>query len=157
MQGLPILAPAHCSIPTLDLSTPARTRSYAAAVTQMEETLAGQGHRASDFEGPTTFSKPYRATLLARLALNLAALGSPPRVVCETGFGAGHSTLLWVALSTGTSPSLPSRVTVHSFDHGLAKHTLAAHDYIDEHWPQALVLYLGEKSAVTWVPPTQLH
>lgn len=110
----------------------------------MEEALGGQGYRAVDFAGPTTYSKPYRATVLTRLALSLAAAGAPPRVVCETGFGAGHSALLWVALSTGSAPALPLRVTVHSFDHGLANYTLASHDYMDENWPEALVLYLGE-------------
>lgn len=131
----------------------------------LEGALAGAGHKAADFDGPTVWSKPYRAALLRRIAAGLAAGGAPPTTVCEVGFGAGHSALLWLALSRrptagggGAAPTpppapdappppplgLPRPVTVHAFDHGLAKHTLPAHDLLDAGYPGGLLLYLGD-------------
>lgn len=113
-------------------------------MTSLEEALAGKGHQAASFDGPTLFSKPFRTHFLTRLATAMAAGGHPPRYVCETGFGAGHSALLWIALSVGPAAVLPVSVAVHSFDHGLSKHIVPAHDYIDERWPDNLFLYLGD-------------
>ena len=110
----------------------------------MEEALAGQGHKASEFEQPSLYQKPYRAHFLTRLATGMAAAGNAPKTVCETGFGAGHSALLWISLSTGAAKVLPHPIAIHTFDHGLAKYTIPAHDYIDERWPEALYLYLGD-------------
>lgn len=113
-------------------------------MTELEETLAGKGHKAEDFDAPTLYSKPYRAQFLSRLAGGLAGGGASPRVVCETGFGAGHSALFWIALSVGPGAVLPHPIAVHSFDHGLAKYSIPAHDFVDERWPENLYLYLGE-------------
>lgn len=114
----------------------------------------------ASLDGPTLYAKPYRAAFLVRLASELAAAGAPPATVCETGFGAGHSALLWAALSRPvalaggrtSTPRLPRPVTVHAFDTGLSKATLAGHDWLDARWPAApaagdggaLYLYLGD-------------
>ena len=118
--------------------------SYATLITSMEEALAGQGHKATEFEQPTLFQKPYRSHFLTRVARSLAAAGSPPRTVCETGFGAGHSSMLWISLSMGDAKVLPHPIHIHTFDHGLSKYSIPAHDYIDERWPDNLYLYLGD-------------
>jgi hypothetical protein len=62
------------------------------------------------------------------------------KTVCDVGFGAGHSALLFLRER--------SDVTVYSFDVGLSRHFTAAHDYLDGAYPDRLMLFAGD-SAVT--------
>ena len=98
----------------------------------LQERLGNDGHLERDF-GETTYNRPFRAQFWSRL---LRGMSTPPATVCETGFGAGHSSLLFLL-------ALP-HVRVHAFDHGLAKHTIPAHDWLDERYPDRLLLYLGD-------------
>jgi hypothetical protein len=147
--------PVRSGPPPPSLPTPC---SYATLVTELEEALAKGGHRASALAGPTLYASPWRAAFLSRLATSLAGGGAPPATVCETGFGAGHSALLWAALSRPvplhggrtSTPPLLAPVTVHAFDTGLSKATLAGHDWMDARWPGGpssaggIYLYLGD-------------
>jgi hypothetical protein len=109
--------------------------SYAAAVTMMETKLGDEGYFARDFE-TTLFSRPYRAHFLQRLFSS----EPHPSTYCEVGFGAGHSALLFLhTLASGT---------VHSFDHGLARYTIPAHNYLDEAYPERMTLTLGDSAVV---------
>ena len=105
-----------------------------------------------DFDD-SVYSRPFRAAALTSL-LRGASVARPspssgdtplfsgnassrPLVACETGFGAGHSALLFIHL-------LPPGSSVHSFDIGRAKHVVAANDAIDAMHPGALLLYIGD-------------
>lgn len=117
------------------------TRSFAAAVNALEEKLGNTGHMAWEY-ADNVYARPYRARVLSSLLRALTTdAPAAPRTVCETGFGAGHSALLFLT-------ALPPGSRVHTFDHGLSKFTIPAHDVLDEAHPNALLLYLGD-SAVT--------
>ena len=103
-------------------------------MTALHERLGNAGHKEADF-GDTVYHRPFRAHFLGRLLKGMAP-PHPPFTVCESGFGAGHSALLFLS-------ALPS-ARVHSFDHGLAPHSIPAHDWLDERYPDRLLLYLGD-------------
>lgn len=103
---------------------------YAAAVQMMEERLGNDGYLATEFE-MNAYVKPFRTQLLMRLARSQPA----PQIYCEIGFGAGHSALLFLE-HTGAK--------VHSFDTGLPRYVMPAHDYLDDRYPERLYMYIGE-------------
>lgn len=104
---------------------------YSAAVQAMEERLGNDGYLSTEFE-TNLYLKPFRTQLLTRIARG----PQPPQVYCETGFGAGHSALLFLN-------ELPT-VKVHAFDTGLPRYVVPAHDYLDDKYPERLYMYLGE-------------
>jgi hypothetical protein len=132
-------------------------------VVQLHERLSQDGYMAHEFDASNVWSKPYRAAALARLLALASAPAAIPaaasiaplplgadavaasagaaglRTICEVGFGAGHSSLLFL---THTPPS----TRVHSFDTGLARYTLPAHDWLDDRFPERLGIYLGESA-----------
>lgn len=104
--------------------------SYAAAVHAMHEKLSQDGYMSREFEVANVWARPYRAAALRRL---IAGFGggsgeSSLRTVCEVGFGAGHSSLLFL-----TAAPL---ARVHAFDASLARYTLPAQDYLDDRYPE---------------------
>lgn len=107
--------------------------SFMGAVQLMEEKLANGGVFAHQFDN-NVFAKPFRADFL----LKLARANPIPNVYCETGMGAGHSSLLMLN-------ELP-HVRVHSFDSGTSAFSVAVHDYLDEKFPERIFLYLGESA-----------
>jgi hypothetical protein len=112
---------------------------YVKVATALETKLSEQGCYARDFDPPTQLQRPYKANFMRRV-LTGAGGGSPLATYCETGFGAGHSALQALVNSR--------TARVFSFDHGLARHTVPAHDFLDEAFPDRLFLFLGD-SAVT--------
>jgi hypothetical protein len=138
----------------LDLQHDAR---YADEVQQLHERLSASGLMVGALGEASVWAAPFRAAALARLAAALparlaaaaaggggasadAAGAAPPlHTVCETGFGAGHSALLFLLAAPAAR--------VHSFDRGDAPHALPAHDWLDARFPGRLALYVGEDAA----------
>lgn len=110
---------------------------YAESVQKFHTKLSEQGYYAREFDAPTLYQRPSKARFLQRV---FASSSGNALTYCETGFGAGHSALM--ALRSGPG------VRVFSFDHGLARHTVPAHDVLDESFPDRMFLFLGD-SAVT--------
>lgn len=107
---------------------------YASAVFELESTLARDSYFTAEFE-TNVWRKPFRARALHRLA-QLTLRGSGSSTYCEVGFGAGHSALLVLS-------SFP-RARVLSYDLGLAPITMAAHELLDEAYPERLYLTVGD-------------
>lgn len=113
--------------------------AFAQEVQDFETKLSDQSYYTREFEAPTLYQRPYKANFMHRI-MRGEPVGAPVSTFCETGFGAGHSAMM--ALRSGPG------VRVFSFDHGLARHTVPAHDILDEKYPDRLFLFLGD-SAVT--------
>lgn len=115
---------------------------YFDAVVSLETALSENGYYVREFEVPTLTARPLKAAALARMLRGDDAVPAPApaRTYCEVGFGAGHSALLALTTAPGSR--------VFSFDHGLARHTVPAHDFLDARFPDRLFLFLGD-SAVT--------
>lgn len=112
---------------------------FVADVLALQSKLSEQGYYTREYDSPTLFQRPHRANFLHRV-LGGETGGAPVTTYCESGFGAGHSALLALR-------SAPT-VRVFTFDHGLARHTVPAHDVLDGTYPDRLFMFLGD-SAVT--------
>jgi len=107
-------------------------------VRALETRLSNDGYTPREYpEG--VYTKPYRASLLQRLISESRARGQEPRVICEAGFGAGHSSLLFLVAAP--------KATVFSYELGLARIVVPAHDHIDEAFPERFWSYLGESAS----------
>lgn len=95
----------------------------------MHEKLSQDGYMSREFEVANAWARPYRAAALRRL---IAGFGSGAesslRTICEVGFGAGHSTLLFLTAAPNAR--------VHTFDASLSRFTLPAQDYLDDRYPE---------------------
>lgn len=105
---------------------------YLEAASQLERYLTEKGYPSSEVGTHTIFHHPYKAQFLR----NLFTSSAPPRNFCEIGFNAGHTSLLFLS-------TVPHGV-VYAFDHGLARYTIAAHDFIDDAYPERLVFLFGD-------------
>lgn len=110
---------------------------YVAAVQALETRLGNDGYTPREWVD-SVYTHPYRAQLLGRLIAESRQRSQEPRTICEVGFGAGHSALLFLTLAP--------KSTVHTFELGLGRVSVPAHEYMDEAFPERLWIYLGESA-----------
>jgi hypothetical protein len=124
------------------------------------EVLMGRGSSAgaradAGSAGANVYERPFKAAFLRRLvevaaaaraaaALAAPALAAEPLTLCEVGCGAGHSALLFLEATAALRPP----AVAYSFDTGLLRHTVPAHDALDAAFPGRLRLMLGDSQVV---------
>lgn len=108
---------------------------YFAEVQAMEEKLSNDGYSRRDFE-TTLVDKPFRSAFLQSVMDRAQAKGASLDTVCEIGFGAGHSALFFLLH--------PAVQRLFTYDTGLARYTVPAHDYLDSRFPEQMYIFLGE-------------
>lgn len=113
--------------------------TYLNYVNQLERYLADNSYFGKEIGTQTVFHHPYKAQFLKNIFTSLSTARSstaPPANFCEIGFNAGHTSLLFLSTQT--------KGVVYAFDHGLARYTIAAHDFIDDTFPERIVFLLGD-------------